>query len=235
MSSTDGWTWDKTKIVFEILALIGAAVFAVFTWGVDSWRLSSPNWAVSFGKVDEYTAVVDNNRVRICKKASCKNASACIVQSKVITKNQANTPLNVENTNIRFYSYDKKLASGFANQSSYNAYKSLCKSNSSDKNCPRLIGELDIGPIDPQPLYPGHESWRPFTIEIVPDMFTTSSDLTNFAISNGVLIVAKQEVKPKGIWSEGEMTTSTASLSLYNLCNKSSFGDEDIKVKGTGE
>lgn len=214
--------WEKWKPRVEVIAILGAAIFALFTWGFDAWRLSSPNWAVSFGETSELTGIVDNDLFKICNTPDCEEATACMVQSKVITKNEARTPLDVGSTTLSFYSLEKADASGFVNQSSYQLFTLTC-SYFKNSNCLQPFEEIQVGQVDKQALFPGQEAWRPFTVEFHPLLMKEQKSLNLFAESNVILIVAKQEVSPKSLVPFQSPKKSLATLMLSNLCNRSRY------------
>ena len=83
-----------------------------------------------------------------------------------------------------------------------------------------MLGRVDIGPVDEQPLYPTHKSTRPFRVEIVPEQLAESQFLEEFSTSSGVLVVASQQVMPI---SEQKPDTSKATFVLHNMCLKGNY------------
>lgn len=215
MKRLNEWNWERLKTITEVVAIFGAAMFALFTWGIDSARVTSPNWAVSFGDMNQYTAVIENRHSRICADPKCKEASTCIIQSKIITKNEGRTPLTIGLTEVNFYLVKKELESGFVNASSYQYFDAI---KAGETTAADNIGFVKIGSVDDQPLYPGQEAWRPFSIEITPKLLSEKLDLEEFAKNKQLLIVAKQSLTPSSIWPFKSEEHSMATYLVSNVC-----------------
>ena len=209
------WDWERLKTITEVVAIFGAAMFALFTWGIDSARVTSPNWAVSFGDMYQYSAVIDNGHSRICVDAECKAATTCRIQSRIVTKNEGRTPLTIGLTEVDFYLVNKERESGFVNASSYRYYEAIKTGKSTDSE---KIGFVKIGSVDEQPLYPGQEAWRPFSIEVTPGLLNEKLDLDEFAKKKQLLIVAKQNLTPSSIWPFNSEEHSMETYLVSNVC-----------------
>lgn len=226
------WTMERSKTVIEIVAIFGAAVFAVITWGIDAWKTSAPNWAISFGHVNQATSTVVNGNDQVCLYKGCKIATSCLIESAIKTENKAKSPLYVEITKLYFYSYKKPKASKFVDHSLYRAYESLqrCNSETQTTDCPLLIEKVEIGKIDLQPLYPSQEAWRPFSVTINTEELPNGSPLNNYSKNNGILIVAYQELMTKGFFGNTTEHTAKSAYDIDNLCGRGFYADDTEKT-----
>ncbi|NET34875.1 MAG: hypothetical protein F6K19_23100 [Cyanothece sp. SIO1E1] len=220
MKVTMNWDWGKIKTVVETIAIFGAALFALFTWGFDYLRLSDPNWSVGFNETTQLNAVTKGERTKICSKKDCPEATTCVLTGSVQTVNKGKKPLFMRDTFIYFYLFEKIDNEPVVNASLYNYFKDIKNPELQNYS---LLDSIVIGSIDDQPLFPEQSAIRPFSIEINPTLFENEESLVEFSNKYDLLIVADQYLVPDLIRPRQIEQHSTAGNLIENICHQSYF------------
>ena len=100
--------------------------------------------------------------------------------------------------------------------------KQTCELKEANEPCQIANDSFMIDEIDPQPIFPDNEGWRPLSIEINPYKPDSSKLLSDFTDRYVLLIVIKQSVVVKKIFRNVELQSKLAYLSL-SICDMRNY------------
>jgi len=235
--------WGKTKTIVEVVAILFAGIFAFFTWGIDAYKASSPNWSVEIDSKSfvQYSGVKEDGKLSICDVPGCSEANTCRIEGTVVTKNKGKAPIELRNTEINIYIVPRNDDKGWARNSSAYMYVSKLCSMNSISGCYEASDNFTIGKLNDEVLYPAQEGWRPFAYEMTPIEGDTKMNLNEFSKSYQVLIMANQKIIPSSLNPFYllpddynpffEEKPSEVSYMVSNICNRNKFKTKDESCK----
>ncbi|MFK7829410.1 MAG: hypothetical protein AB8B57_06490, partial [Congregibacter sp.] len=142
-------TWDKTKSVVEIIAILVAGGFGLYTWGVDQIRLrsdNSANWSLNLADVSG--AVFEH----------VDGTGFCNLVGTLEVENGGKRPLYIGITELEFFLVERPPApAGNVNDTTlYSTWTAYCAEDACKPDF-----KIDVGPTDDHPVHPGQTGQRP--------------------------------------------------------------------------
>jgi hypothetical protein len=197
--NTKKFDWEKTKVIVECLAIVLAGVFAFFTWGFDYLYSNTPNWDLEIDQVSDYKLIKRDGINRLARQKDYdssfeyrKKVTGFSYSGRVKIKNDGKRPIVLSPTTLRIYIIKRNSGNHFIDSSPY-YYEKLVSDSSAQISV--KLPPIVVEEIDPAPVYPGNEGWRPFTFEMDVANNPNGQTFEDFSAQNVLLIKAEQNVR----------------------------------------
>lgn len=221
---------NRLKIIIEIVAILGAGIFALLTWGVDLVSKREPSWKVEIinSKAFRYREIEKTGTLESCWNSKDCKTVACKFEGSFQITNTGLRPLSLGRTKFEAFFLKREDFPNLSDkQSVFNKnltprslFEVACSPDEYSECTNTKDFSTSIVPLDTSPLFPDVEAWRPYAFQVHKGDKTES-----FFQNHGLIIRARQEIfsrDPLLFWKEN----THESTSLLYINTPCSFGAE---------